>query len=70
MSKRTFPASELIINNDGSCFHLHLKPEQLADRAREEEIPCEPPGDRWNEFIFHSRRGKEHQPGSNMGGLI
>jgi uridine phosphorylase len=24
--------SELIINNDGSVFHLHLKPEQLADR--------------------------------------
>ena len=33
MNKRTFPASELIINNDGSCFHLHLKPEQLADRV-------------------------------------
>lgn len=26
-----FPASELIINSDGSIFHLHLKPEQLAD---------------------------------------
>ncbi|MDR0573376.1 MAG: nucleoside phosphorylase [Tannerella sp.] len=25
-------ASELIINDDGSVFHLHLKPEQLADR--------------------------------------
>jgi Uridine phosphorylase len=24
--------SELIINEDGSVFHLHLKPEQLADR--------------------------------------
>ncbi|MDR1116481.1 MAG: nucleoside phosphorylase [Tannerella sp.] len=24
--------SELIINDDGSVFHLHLKPEQLADR--------------------------------------
>ena len=23
--------SELIINNDGSIFHLHIKPEQLAD---------------------------------------
>lgn len=23
--------SELIINGDGSCFHLHLRPEQLAD---------------------------------------
>ena len=32
MSKKTFPESELIINADGSCFHLHLKPEQLADR--------------------------------------
>ena len=28
-----FPESELIINADGSCFHLHLKPEQLADRV-------------------------------------
>lgn len=30
---KKFPESELIINNDGSCFHLHLKPEQLADRV-------------------------------------
>ena len=31
--KRTpIPPSELIINSDGSIFHLHLKPEQLADR--------------------------------------
>lgn len=28
-----FPESELIINNDGSCFHLHLKPEYLADKV-------------------------------------
>lgn len=28
-----FPPSELIINSDGSAFHLHLKPEQLADRV-------------------------------------
>jgi len=28
-----FPASELIINSDGSIFHLHLKPEQLADNV-------------------------------------
>lgn len=27
-----FPPSELIINSDGSIFHLHLKPEQLADK--------------------------------------
>ncbi|MCD7971821.1 MAG: nucleoside phosphorylase [Candidatus Azobacteroides sp.] len=27
---RYFPTSELIINEDGSVFHLHLTPEQLA----------------------------------------
>lgn len=55
MNKKHFPESELIINADGSCFHLHLKPEQLADRvvlvgdparvtavaANFEEIECE-----------------------------
>ena len=30
-NKRVIPASELIINEDGSIFHLHLLPEQLAD---------------------------------------
>ena len=30
---RVIPPSELIINTDGSIFHLHLKPEQLADRV-------------------------------------
>lgn len=30
---KTFPPSELIINADGSAFHLHLRPEQLADRV-------------------------------------
>lgn len=30
---RVIPESELIINADGSAFHLHLKPEQLADRV-------------------------------------
>jgi uridine phosphorylase len=30
--KRKFPESELIINADSSCFHLHVRPEQLADR--------------------------------------
>lgn len=28
-----FPESELVINGDGSIFHLHLKPEQLADKV-------------------------------------
>ena len=28
-----FPESELIINPDGSIFHLHVKPEQLADKV-------------------------------------
>ena len=27
-----FPPSELIINDDGSIFHLHVKPEHLADK--------------------------------------
>lgn len=27
------PPSELIINADGSAFHLHVKPEQLADKV-------------------------------------
>ena len=27
-----FAESELIINPDGSVFHLHVKPEQLADK--------------------------------------
>lgn len=32
MGKRYFAESELIINADGSIFHLHVKPEQLADK--------------------------------------
>lgn len=31
--ERIFAESELIINSDGSAFHLHLKPEQLADKV-------------------------------------
>ncbi len=31
--KKVIPASELIINEDGTCFHLHLRPEQVADRV-------------------------------------
>lgn len=30
---RIIPESELIINADGTVFHLHLKPEQLADKV-------------------------------------
>ena len=29
---RIIPESELIINSDGSAFHLHIRPEQLADK--------------------------------------
>lgn len=29
---RRIPESELIINSDGSAFHLHIKPEQLSDK--------------------------------------
>lgn len=32
MEKKWFAASELIINEDGSAFHLHVKPGQLADK--------------------------------------
>ena len=31
--KEAIPSSELIINEDGSIFHLHVKPEQLADNV-------------------------------------
>ena len=33
MKKKHFAPSELIINEDGSIFHLHIKPEQLADKV-------------------------------------
>lgn len=33
MEKKYFAESELIINADGSVFHLHVKPEQLADKV-------------------------------------
>ncbi len=33
MEKRIIPSSEMIINSDGSIFHLHIKPEQLADKV-------------------------------------
>lgn len=32
MDKKIIPPSELIINPDGSVFHLHIRPEQLTDR--------------------------------------
>lgn len=35
-----FAESELIINDDNSCFHLHIKPEQLADKV----VMCGDPG--------------------------
>lgn len=31
--KKTFPSSQLIINEDGSIFHLHIKPEHVADKV-------------------------------------
>lgn len=33
MENDYFEPSELIINEDGSCFHLHIKPHQLADKV-------------------------------------
>ena len=32
MTTRVIPPSELIINGDGSAFHIHLTPEQLRDK--------------------------------------
>lgn len=32
MARKIIPESELIINPDGSVFHIHLRPEQLTDR--------------------------------------
>lgn len=31
--KKIFPPSELPINDDGSAFHLHIRPEQIADKV-------------------------------------
>lgn len=33
MKQKYYPESELIINSDGSCFHLHLTPQHLADKV-------------------------------------
>ena len=33
MEENYFAPSELIINEDGGIFHLHLKPQQLADKV-------------------------------------
>ena len=32
MGERFIPSSQLIINDDNSAFHIHLKPEQLRDK--------------------------------------
>ena len=45
--KKYFPSSELIINEDGSVFHLHVKPEWLADKV----ILVGDPGGR--KILFH-----------------
>ena len=40
MSQKFIPDSELIINSDGSVFHIHLRPDQLCDNI----IVCGDPG--------------------------
>lgn len=40
MTKKTITESELIINSDGTIFHLHIHPDQLSDRI----ILCGDPG--------------------------
>ena len=52
--KKTFAPSELIINEDGSCFHLHLKPEHLADKV----IPS-PREHRCRPFRHHRERSEQ-----------
>ena len=32
MTAKYFPESELIINEDGSAFHIHVRPDQLCDK--------------------------------------
>lgn len=39
-TKKIIPDSELIINSDGSIFHIHLRPEHLTDNI----IVCGDPG--------------------------
>ncbi|MDO5036373.1 MAG: nucleoside phosphorylase [Porphyromonas sp.] len=39
-TKFVIPPSELIINEDGSIFHLHIRPEHLADKV----VVCGDPG--------------------------
>ncbi len=31
MKRMSIASSELILNNDGSIYHLHLRPEHIAD---------------------------------------
>ena len=40
MNTERIPDSEFIINDDGSAFHIHVKPEQLTDNI----IVCGDPG--------------------------
>ena len=40
MNTNRIPDSEFIINDDGSAFHIHVKPEQLTDNI----IVCGDPG--------------------------
>ena len=40
MASEIIPASELIINDDNTAFHLHLSPDQLRDKV----VICGDPG--------------------------
>ncbi|MBR4995328.1 MAG: nucleoside phosphorylase [Alistipes sp.] len=71
MQSRVIPASELIINDDGTIFHLHLRPEQVADTiilvgdpgrvetiaARFDEVECRVSNREFN-TVTGSYRGK------------
>ena len=34
MTNKIIPESELIINPDGTVFHIHLHPDQLTDNSK------------------------------------
>ena len=52
---RTIPSSELIINDDGSIFHLHLTPDQIADTVilvgDPDQLPPVGPGFPFNDML-------------------
>lgn len=57
--EKYFAESELIINKDGSIFHLHVTPEHLADKVILVGRPwtCSP-----RSFSFRHQRVRHRKP--------